>query len=720
MIFYGCSDLNKELDLKYPKILPSPITENYWGVQITDSYRDMEKINDSVNVQWYKAQNELANSVLNKIKGKPSLIEKMKGMNNRYDYSIRKIRLTDNENYFYLKKNTGKKYFKLFYRKEFSGKEEFLFDPESYKPKSGNDFRINYIQPSWDGNFVAIAMSYDGKELSDMVIYDVKNRKVLPEIITNCWPSSFLGVNWLPDNSGFTYLHFPIIDPNDNNFKKNTKSVLYMLGQNPKKLNVIYDGKIENKDLRAGNYPTTKIHSSQDNYIIGYLSGVDSYWTAYYTEIKNLKMGTHKWKPLYKPNDKVYRSAGFFGDDDFIFKSAKNSSNYTIERVNRRNLDFNDSKIIVKPKGNEIVREITYTKSGLFFTTMENGVKAKLYHQNGVKQEEIELPKKSGNIYLRSIGRNSFDIWVYIDGWINKEERYKYLVKEEKFVDESISQSGVYPEFKDFKVDEIVVPSHDGELVPLSIIYDKSKLVKNGKNPVLINGYGAYGDNITPYFSTILLSWVKEGGIFCTAHVRGGGEKGDSWHKGGFKTTKPNSWKDFIACAEYLVNEKYTSNEKISIFGSSAGGILIGNALVERPDLFASAIIGVGDLNPLRQEAIPGGSGSNYKEFGTVKDSIEAMALIKMDAYLKVKNKNEQYPALLLTAGINDVRVPPWVPGKFVARMQNSDTRKPVLFDVNYNSGHSQSPGDDVYEQWGNFLSFALWQTGHPDYQLKE
>ena len=226
----------------------------------------------------------------------------------------------------------------------------------------------------------------------------------------------------------------------------------------------------------------------------------------------------------------------------------------------------------------------------------------------------------------------------------------------------------------------------------------------------------------THTFAPLVLDWVAKGGIFCTAHVRGGGEKGEAWRLGGFKVTKPNSWKDVIACSEYMIKNNYTSKDKLAIYGTSAGAIVVGRAMTERPDLFAVVISEVGVLNPTRMETQPDGGGSNIKEFGTMKDSIEAMALIEMDPYLHIQD-NVDYPAVYLTVGMNDPRVAPWESGKFAARLQNATKlKKPVLLYADFEAGHDGNQTSDrkIYEEWGNVFSFVFWQTGHPDYQLKE
>jgi prolyl oligopeptidase len=256
-------------------------------------------------------------------------------------------------------------------------------------------------------------------------------------------------------------------------------------------------------------------------------------------------------------------------------------------------------------------------------------------------------------------------------------------------------------------------------LVPLSLIYRKG-LAMNGTAPVLLNGYGAYGISLTPYFNPYILTWTLEGGIYAVAHVRGGGEMGDAWRLAGHKTTKPNTWKDFIACAEFLAAERYTSPEKLAVFGGSAGGILIGRALTERPELFAAAIPMVGIMNPLRAEQSPNGP-VNAPEFGTVKDSAECMALMEMDAYLHVED-DEDYPATLITAGFNDPRVIVWQPAKFAARLQAANSSGgPILFEVDYASGHGVGDTKSKsFEDIADLLTFALWQTGNKEFVLTD
>jgi prolyl oligopeptidase len=254
-------------------------------------------------------------------------------------------------------------------------------------------------------------------------------------------------------------------------------------------------------------------------------------------------------------------------------------------------------------------------------------------------------------------------------------------------------------------------------MIPLSIVYPKN-IVLDGSHPARLEGYGAYGTTIDPYFSATRAAWLERGGIFAYAHVRGGGEFGEDWHRAGMKLTKQHSIDDMIACAHYLIDHKYTSTPKLGIWGGSAGGIVIGGFIDQRPDLIAAAIDDVGSNNALRAEFSPNGPG-NVPEFGTVKTQEGFKALYAMDALAHVKD-GTPYPAVLLETGINDPRVAPWESAKYAARLQAATSSgKPVLLRVDYEAGHGfgstkAQAEDELADEW----TFMLWQFGDPEFSL--
>jgi prolyl oligopeptidase len=255
-------------------------------------------------------------------------------------------------------------------------------------------------------------------------------------------------------------------------------------------------------------------------------------------------------------------------------------------------------------------------------------------------------------------------------------------------------------------------------LVPLSIIYPKG-IKLDGSHPTLLLGYGAYGIvNVRPAFQGSWIAWTERGGILANCGARGGGEYGEDWHLAGKGPTKPNTWRDFIACAEYLIDKKYTSPARLAGDGRSAGGILIGRAITERPDLFGAAIMVSGVLDALRFETTANGVG-NIPEFGSTKTEDGFKALYAMSAYHHVQDRTP-YPAVLLTVGINDPRVDPWESAKMTARLQAATSSgKPVLLRVDYGGGHGLIGAtlQQVQEARADSWSFLLWQLGDPEFQ---
>jgi prolyl oligopeptidase len=252
-------------------------------------------------------------------------------------------------------------------------------------------------------------------------------------------------------------------------------------------------------------------------------------------------------------------------------------------------------------------------------------------------------------------------------------------------------------------------------MIPLSIIH-KRGLALDGSHPTWLTGYGAYGINYDPYFDPTMLVFLEHGGVRAFAHVRGGGEYGEDWHQAGQKLTKQHTIDDFIAGGEYLIEHKYTSAAHLAGEGTSAGGITIGGAITQRPEMFGAALIRVGDSDALRSETMASGP-ANIPEFGTVKEADGFKALFAMDAYQHVK-PSTPYPAVLLTTGVNDPRVAPWQAAKMTARLQAATSSgKPVLLRVDYDAGHglgSTKSQRDI--ELGDEVAFLFWQLGVTGY----
>ncbi|GAA0713615.1 prolyl oligopeptidase family serine peptidase [Aquimarina litoralis] len=686
------------------------------GQIMQNNFERLENLNDSTVINWIKNQNVKAENVLHKLPDVEELVNKQKRYGQSKKFRVNNIKFTNNNRYFYLKSNSDEKTTKLYCRDSLNGKEILVFDPNNYK-KAEADYLINYFKPNWDGTLVAISLEKNGNEFSEIVFYDLKKKELLKDLLKNASPSSLSGgIGWMSDNRTVIYDYIPVTAYDDDNVLKNTKVVRYTVGSYKDVVEIFSKENNPQIPIESEDFPHVFILNQFPQYAISTVAGATPYYDAYSTSISDFSNYKKKWKGLFKKNDKI-RRFNIIGDTIY-YLSAKGTPNFHIGKTLISNPVLNSNSIIIPEKKNEIIKYFLNTDFGLLYAAVINGVQAKLYSYSEGIEKEIILPRPSADIKLYKKGK---DIIVAIKGWLSSTERYVY-----NHTDNNLEKIDLFPEvsssksnFDDLVVEELNVKSHDGEEVPLSLVYKKGTKF-DGSNPVLMRAYGSYGSSMVPNAYYPFLLYAKEGGIYALAHVRGGGEKGDSWYKGGFKQTKPNTWKDFIACTEYLIDKKYSSKGKIAIWSGSAGGITIGRAMTERPDLYNAVIIDRGMLNMERiEEGINGANSA--KEFGTAKDSIELKGLLAMDSFNHLKS-NVQYPATLLRVGINDSRVPPWHSFKFGAKLQQSNSSdSQILIKTEFDSGHGLlSPKEKEYRMIAESLSFAFWQTGHPDYQPKD
>ena len=700
-----------------PPNAPGRIVEETWcGQTIADPYRYMENLNDPFVRQWFMLQAEYARSVIEQIPGRERLIEKMQDFDSRKSSKVYDLVITDNDRYFYLKRTPSDETGKLYFRKGYKGDESLLFDPLDLSKNGRQKFVVSNISPNDDGSKIAVSVAADGSEDDIVRIMNVKTGKFYPEKIDRC---RFASPSWLPDGSAFLYNRLRKSEKHAVDIQKNSKVYLHKVGTDPSADREIFSG-ATNPEMNIRPEDIPFVHYDKDSrHLYAFVQNVDRRLTVYYAPVLQLEKEKISWKPLLKSEDNVHNFA--VTEKELYLYTPEKAPNFKLLKTSLSEPDIRNAETVIPENSEAVLTAFNLTSRGIYYTVSKNGVEVELFRQglDSKKAKKLKLPFTAGTAHLSSKGFRFPEAWVVISGWSSDYKRYRYDDTSKSFVYETLSSPAEYPEYDDLVVKEVMVRSHDGVKVPLSLIYRKG-LKKDGSNPVLFYGYGAYGKSLRPFFSPSFLLWAYNGGILAIAHVRGGGELGDAWHKAGMKTTKPNTWKDLIGSAEYVIEKKYTSPSHIAINSASAGGILVGKAMTERPDLFAAVIPQVGAMNPLRGEETPNGP-VNAPEFGTVKDPVECRALIAMDPYLSIRD-GEKYPAALVTAGINDPRVIAWQPAKFAARLQAATASgNPVLFYTDFQSGHGI--GDTKtkrFETLADVLSFAFWQTGHPDFQSEQ
>ena len=707
----------------YPFTPSKSVTDDYFGTKVIDHYRNLEDLKDPAVQAWFKAQAVYAKSILEKIPGRDTLILKMEDLAQRKAYSVSNINLTRDDQCLVLKKQKGAETAQVFYRKDENSEDELLFDPKDYKrqellplgrhPENPSapiekNYVISNISPSWNGRYLVIAITHSGREINELIILDMNTRKVLPQMITHCRPN----IKWFPNNNGFVYTRLQVTDVISTSLWKGMKMVRYFIGDDPEDLDVFFSKKTHPQlKMSSSAFFSINLYDPLDQYILAYIYNFTSpYEEIYYAPVDGLEQGIPDWKPLLTENDQAL-GGGELIKDTYIYPTVKNAPNRQIRSITIGKDSIGESTLLADTNADSKIGNLAVTSDGLYFTRIKNGVESKLYLLQDGQEINIPLPKPAGAISLSSIGGRYPDIKIKTSGWVNAETSYKCI--KNQLIEDDIRSLASYPEFENFVVKEVLVKSHDGAEVPLSIIHQKG-IELNGQHPTLMKGYGAANYSFNPDFSPIArLMWVAQGGIYCVAHVRGGGEKGAEWYEAGRKANKPNSWKDFIACTEYLIHENYTCPDKMAIAGGSSGGILIGRAMTARPDLYSVAISEAGVLNMLRAEKMPN-TGPGIRDFGISTNPIECKALIEMDAYLKLQ-EGVKYPATLITAGMNDSRVSAWQSGKFAAKLQDYNaSNKATLFLVDFESGHGiGNTESQEIKRYANIFSFAFWQMGH-------
>jgi prolyl oligopeptidase len=693
----------------YPLTPERPIVDNYFGTKITDNYRWLEDIKQPEVQTWFKAQSDFSNATLSKINGRNELFNRMKQIYEMYGDVFGSI-IQTGSTYFYTKQKKGEKLSKLYSLTEPNGIEILLFDPETIK--SGT--QITKFTASDDGKKMAVSFSQGGSEICDIRILDVTEKKLMPEVIGPVW--SEFECEFTADGTALLYTKMSSGDPASDELLKNMKVSMHFIGGNVKDDKIIVSReKYPELKILPEQFPEASF-SEDYNYIFLNLGSTKRERLVYYAPASELKQEKIHWKALIKFDDEItdFCTIG----NQLYFLTHKNAPNYKIGVTTIGNTDFANAKIIVPESKKVIPLESIQQSKNYVYYSLSDGINGEIFQIDPKSFSTKKLPLPNGVNNPSPFNKRENDkLLIHNERWLTPDEIYEYdsqtgLASKSKL----FGGNNKFPDYEQqYEIKEIEIPSYDGVMVPLSVIYPKN-IKLNGSNPCYISGYGAYAISTEPHFISTASVLLEEGVIMAFAHVRGGGEKGEAWHKAGQKDTKPNTWKDFIACAEYLIKEGYTSPQKLIGRGASMGGVLIGRTITERPDLFRVAIAEVGSTNALRSEITANGP-NQIPEIGTLQNEQDCKNLIEMDAQSKVK-KGVKYPAVLVRTGMNDSRIVPWMPAKFAAILQNSSaSERPVLLDVNYDNGHFTGDLDVTFHDKADIYAFSLWQVGNPKFQ---
>jgi prolyl oligopeptidase len=376
------------------------------------------------------------------------------------------------------------------------------------------------------------------------------------------------------------------------------------------------------------------------------------------------------------------------------------------------NQNIAEARTVVPARADRVIESIHAASDGLYVLARE-GIYSHLLRLSakGNAVRDIPLPFK-GYISAAFSDAREPGLTLTLESWAVPATEFKYEPEQGRFVDLKLGTRPNY-DAAQFHVQDLQARASDATKVPLTLVEPKEL---KGPQIVLLHAYGSYGISYLPEFNPRIIAFMREGADYAVCHVRGGGELGEAWRLGGKDANKPNTWRDLIACGDDLIARGITTKGQLFIMGGSAGGITVGRAMTERPDLFAGVIVQVPAANTLRAEFSPNGP-PNVPEFGTVSDKEGFKNLLAMDSYQAVKG-GTQYPAVLITTGLNDPRVSPWQPAKFAARLQASDTANPVLLRVEEEAGHGiGSTKTQKDQEYADIASFVFWRAGRSGWQ---
>jgi prolyl oligopeptidase len=649
--------------LKYPETKKGKTVDVYFDTKVADPYRWLEDDKSAETGAWVKAQNVVTYNYLSKIPFREALKARMEKL-----WNYEKIGAPKKEgNYAYYFKNNGLQNQSVMYRKDANGVETVFLDPNTFSKKGTTS--LGGVDFSKDGSKVAYSISEGGSDWRKVILMDVESKKILEDTLVDV---KFSGISW-KRNEGFYYSSYDKPKGSELSAKTDQHKLYFHKLGTPQKEDVVVFG-LDQKRRYVGGGVT------EDNRFLVITAANSTYGNELYIQ------------DLTKPNAPIITIVDNFNSDNNVIENEGeklfietdlNAPNKRIVTVDVNNPKPENWKDFI-PETENVLSPTT--GGGYFFANyMKDAVSfIKQFDYSGKLVREIQLPGvgTAGGFGGKKEAKTLYYSFT------------NYTTPGSIFAFEPNSgKSTVYEKPKvDFKSEEYVstqvfYTSKDGTKIPMIITHKKGTKL-NGKNPTILYGYGGFNISLTPSFSIANAIWMENGGVYAVANLRGGGEYGKKWHDAGTKMQKQNVFDDFIAAAEYLIAQKYTSSDFLAIRGGSNGGLLVGATMTQRPDLMKVALPAVGVMDMLRYHTFTSGAGWAF-DYGTSQDSKEMFEYIK--GYSPVNNvkKGTHYPATMVTTGDHDDRVVPAHSFKFAAELQEKQAgNNPVFIRIDVNAGH--------------------------------
>jgi prolyl oligopeptidase len=695
-LLISCNSMTtKKNNLIYPTAQKDSVVDNYFGTLVPDPYRWLENDNSEQTKAWIDAENAVTAAYLDSIPFREAMRQRLEKLWN-YPKIGTPFKKGD---FWYFYKNDGMQSQSVLYQMDnIDGTPRVFLDPNTLS--DDGTVALANLSFSENGKYCAYSISRGGSDWNEIFVYDVDNKKLLEDHIQ--WVK-FSGITWLGD--GFYYGSFPAPKDGDLIKAQNTHQQVYYhkVGSSQNSDISVY------KDFKNPSRMYWVSASKDETFLL--LGGEDPSFKGniqYFKKI-NAKTPKNDLSNMIAVDESFEFEFGFAGNigDTLYFKTNKNAPNYKVIAIIASKPEAGSFDVI--PESKDVLDGLQVMGDYLIVDYLHDAAsQAFVCFSDGKLKHEVVFPG-IGTASGLSGDEETMTLFYSFNSFTIPGLSYRYDI--EKNSSELHQKSLLDFNMDEYETKQVFYKSKDGTAIPMFLVYKKG-LKLNGKNPTMLYGYGGFNVSLTPSFSVDRLLWLEQGGIYAQANLRGGGEYGEDWHVAGTQLNKQNVFDDFIAAAEYLISEKYTSTPYLAISGRSNGGLLVGACMTQRPDLFKVAFPGVGVLDMLRYHKFTIG---HYwaVDYGTSDDSIQFANLIKYSPLHNLK-KDVVYPSTLIVTADHDDRVFPAHSFKFAAALQeNHGGDSPVLIRIDKNAGHGAGkPTAMVIADRVDMWSFAFWEMG--------
>ncbi|MES2504487.1 MAG: prolyl oligopeptidase family serine peptidase [Myxococcota bacterium] len=671
----------------YPKTEQTNHFDIYHGVQIFDSYRWLEDEHSAQTKAWIKAENDYTQEYLKRIPERGEIRARLVKLS---DYVRYGVPFKQAGRYFFRQKSGAQNQGVVSFSNALHGKQRVLLDPNLLSAEG--TIALDAYEVSPDGKWFAYGLSKNGSDWQDWRIRQIGTRRDLPDQLS--W-IKFSGVAWAGDSKGLFYVRYAQTDAKEKLTAANYFSQIFYHRRDTKQSadKLIFEP--EQKDWSL--FP--KVTDDGRYLVIGITRGDDTKNRVYYLDLKNPAAKLVKLIDWFEADYTFIASKGSI----FWFKTTQDAPRGRLIAVDI-NKPAAPAKEVIAQAANAIDQITLVNNQFVVHYFQDAASQVKIFSTTGQLVRQLDIPAFSTVVGFT--GESSAKETFYLTtSFTTAPSVYHLDMKNGKSTLFVAPKVDYQP--SDFETKQVFYSSKDGTKIPMFLSY-KRGLELNGQNPTLLYGYGGFNISIPPSFSPKRILWMQMGGVYASANLRGGSEYGEQWHQTGTKLKKQNVFDDFIAAAEWLIENKYTSPAKLAISGASNGGLLVAACEIQRPDLFGATLPAVGVMDMLRfQKFTTGWAWTN--DYGSSDDPEEFKALL---AYSPLHNLNEgvSYPATLITTGDHDDRVVPAHSFKFAARMQEVQTGdKPILIRIDTNAGHGAGkPSSKVIDEDTDVLAFLL------------